>query len=149
MMLAYQPVRSLAGLNIAINQGVSAAKRVLPVIDRKSEIKDDINLPDLKINKADIEFKDVSFSYDNSEKSALKSAKLFMEGGKMTALIGLSGAGKSTILNLISRFYDCSSGDIFIDEQSIYNKNLYSLRKNISLVSQDTTLFDDTIQNNY
>ena len=148
MMLAYQPVRSLAGLNIAINQGVSAAKRVLPVIDRKSEIKDDINLPDLKINKADIEFKDVSFSYDNSEKSALKSAKLFMEGGKMTALIGLSGAGKSTILNLISRFYDCSSGDIFIDEQSIYNKNLYSLRKNISLVSQDTTLFDDTIKNN-
>ena len=90
----------------------------------------------------------MSFSYDNSEKSALKSAKLFMEGGKMTALIGLSGAGKSTILNLISRFYDCSSGDIFIDEQSIYNKNLYSLRKNISLVSQDTTLFDDTIKNN-
>ncbi len=148
MMLAYQPVRSLAGLNIAINQGVSAAKRVLPVIDRKSEIKDDINLPDLKINKADIEFKDVNFSYDNTEKSALKSVKLFMEGGKMTALIGLSGAGKSTILNLISRFYDCISGDIFIDEQSIYKRNLYSLRKNISLVSQDTTLFDDTIKNN-
>ena len=148
MMLAYQPVRSLAGLNIAINQGVSAAKRVLPVIDRKSEIKDDVNLPSLEINKADIEFKDVNFSYDRTEKSALKSAKLFMEGGKMTALIGLSGAGKSTILNLISRFYDCSSGDILIDDQSIYKKNLYSLRKNISLVSQDTTLFDDTVKNN-
>ena len=148
MMLAYQPVRSLAGLNIAINQGVSAAKRVLPIIDRKSEIKDDVNLPSLEINKADIEFKDVNFSYDRTEKSALKSAKLFMEGGKMTALIGLSGAGKSTILNLISRFYDCSSGDILIDDQSIYKKNLYSLRKNISLVSQDTTLFDDTVKNN-
>ena len=148
MMLAYQPVKSLAGLNIAINQGVSAAKRVLPVIDRKSEIKDDINLPNLEINRADIEFKNVNFSYDETEKSALKSAELFMEGGKMTALIGLSGAGKSTILNLISRFYDCNSGDILIDKQSIYKKNLYSLRKNISLVSQDTTLFDDTIKNN-
>ena len=66
----------------------------------------------------------------------------------MTALIGLSGAGKSTVLNLIPRFYDCISGNIFIDNQSIYEKNLYSLRKNISLVSQDTTLFDDTVKNN-
>ena len=148
MMLAYQPVRSLAGLNIAINQGISAAKRVLPVIDRKSEIKDDKNFPDLIIKKADIEFKDVNFSYDDKEKSALKSANLSMGGGKMTALIGLSGAGKSTILNLIPRFYDCISGNIFIDNQSIYEKNLYSLRKNISLVSQDTTLFDDTVKNN-
>ena len=148
MMLAYQPVRSLAGLNIAINQGISAAKRVLPVIDRKSEIKDDENLPDLIINKANIEFNDVNFSYDEKEKSALKSANLTMEGGKMTALIGLSGAGKSTVLNLIPRFYDCISGNIFIDNQSIYEKNLYSLRKNISLVSQDTTLFDDTVKNN-
>ncbi len=148
MMLAYQPVRSLAGLNIAINQGVSAARRVLPIIDRKSEIKDDVNLPDLKINKADIKFIDVNFSYDEKEKSALKTANLTMEGGKMTALIGLSGAGKSTILNLIPRFYDCISGNILIDNQSIYEKNLYSLRKNISLVSQDTTLFDDTVKNN-
>tara|TARA_Y100000590_G_scaffold435294_1_gene554559 strand:- start:2483 stop:3760 length:1278 start_codon:yes stop_codon:yes gene_type:complete len=148
MMLAYQPVRSLAGLNIAINQGISAARRVLPVIDRKSEIKDDENLPDLIINKADIKFDDINFSYDAKEKSALKSANLSMEGGKMTALIGLSGAGKSTILNLIPRFYDCISGNIYIDDQSIYERNLYSLRKNISLVSQDTTLFDDTVKNN-
>jgi ATP-binding cassette, subfamily B, bacterial MsbA len=148
MMLAYQPVRSLAGLNIAINQGISAAKRVLPVIDRKSEIKDDINLPDLNIKKAEIQFMNVNFSYDEKEKTALKTANLSMEGGKMTALIGLSGAGKSTILNLIPRFYDCNSGDILIDDQSIYKNNLYSLRKSISLVSQDTTLFDDTVKNN-
>ena len=148
MMLAYQPVRSLAGLNIAVNQGISAAKRVLPVIDRKSEIKDNENLADLIIDKANIEFNNVNFSYDEHEKSALKSANLSMEGGKMTALIGLSGAGKSTILNLIPRFYDCISGKILIDNQSIYEKNLYSLRKNISLVSQDTTLFDDTVKNN-
>ena len=148
MMLAYQPVKSLAGLNIAINQGLSAAKRVLPIIDRQSEIKDDVNLPNLNVKKASIEFVNVNFAYDEKEKITLNSANIIMEGGKTTALVGLSGAGKSTILNLISRFYDCNSGDIMIDDQSIYKSNLYSLRKNISLVGQDTTLFDDTIKNN-
>ena len=148
MMLAYQPVRSLAGLNITINQGVSAALRVLPLIDRASDITDDVKSPNLKINKADIKFDNVSFHYDTKDIVAVKSANIFMEGGKMTALVGLSGAGKSTILNLIPRFYDKNVGDILIDDQSIYNCNLFSLRENISLVSQDTTLFDDTIKNN-
>ena len=148
MMLAYQPVRSLAGLNITVNQGVSAALRVLPLIDRTSDITDDVKSPNLKINKADIKFDNVSFHYDTKDIVAVKSANIFMEGGKMTALVGLSGAGKSTILNLIPRFYDKSVGDILIDDQSIYNCNLFSLRENISLVSQDTTLFDDTIKNN-
>ena len=148
MMLAYQPVRSLAGLNISINQGISAAKRVLPMIDRVSEIKDDIQLPNLGINKGAIKFENVSFHYDSKEIVALKSANIAMEGGKMTALVGLSGAGKSTILSLIPRFYDKSGGDILIDDQSIYDCNLFSLRENISLVGQDTTLFDDTVKNN-
>jgi len=148
MMLAYQPVRSLAGLNIAINQGISAAKRVLPVIDRKSEISDDINKINLKLYNAKIQFKNIFFSYDKKERVNLNSVNLLMEGGKTTALVGLSGAGKTTILNLIPRFYDVDSGDILIDDQSIYNVNLFSLRKNISLVSQDTCLFDDTIKNN-
>ena len=148
MMLAYQPVRSLAGLNIAVNQGLSAASRVLPIVDRKSDITDNKQLPNLKINKASIHFNNVNFSYDNKDKTALKEASLTMDGGKMTALIGLSGAGKSTILNLIPRFYDRETGDISIDDQSIYQVNLFSLRENISLVSQDTTLFDDTIKNN-
>jgi ATP-binding cassette, subfamily B, bacterial MsbA len=148
MMLAYQPVRSLAGLNIAVNQGISAANRILPIIDRESEIKDDLRLPNLIIDKANILFKNVYFSYEDKVNSALKSINLDMQGGKMTALVGLSGAGKSTILNLIPRFYDSNSGDIIIDNQSIYKTNLFSLRKNISLVSQDTTLFDDTIKNN-
>ena len=148
MMLAYQPVRSLAGLNIAVNQGLSAASRVLPIVDRKSDITDNKQLPNLKINKAGIHFNNVNFSYDNKDKTALKEASLTMDGGKMTALIGLSGAGKSTILNLIPRFYDRETGDILIDDQSIYQVNLFSLRENISLVSQDTTLFDDTIKNN-
>ena len=148
MMLAYQPVRSLAGLNIAINQGVTAAGRVLPIIDRKHEINHDPNLPDLNINKANITFKSVNFYYDSEEKIALSSANLEMSGGKMTALVGSSGAGKSTILNLIPRFYNCNNGDILIDHQSIYKMNLNSLRKNISIVSQETTLFDDTIKKN-
>ncbi len=148
MMLAYQPVRSLAGLNIAINQGISAAGRVLPIIDQENEIKDNPNLPDLNIKDANITFQNVSFLYDQNEKNALKSANLDIQGGKMTALVGLSGAGKSTILNLIPRFYDSQDGDIKIDNQSIYKIKLYSLRKNISLVSQETTLFDDTVRHN-
>ena len=148
MMLAYQPVRSLAGLNLAINQGLTAAKRVLPVVDIVNEIKDDPKLSDLKISEGNINFKDVSFHYNLKEKGILKSTNLSINGGKMTALVGLSGAGKSTILNLIPRFYDCDSGDIQIDNQSIYKANVFSLRKNISVVSQETTLFDDTVKNN-
>ena len=148
MMLAYQPVRSLAGLNIAINQGVTAAKRVLPVIDLVNEVKDDKNFSDIIIKEGNILFKDVDFKYGDLEKKVLKSANLDIKGGKMTALVGLSGAGKSTILNLIPRFYDPSSGGIFIDNQSIHSVNINSLRKSISLVSQETTLFDDTVKSN-
>ena len=148
MMLAYQPVRSLAGLNIAINQGITAGKRVLPIIDLVNEVKDNHNLPNIIIKEGGIIFKDVDFQYDNEDKKVLKSASLDIKGGKMTALVGLSGAGKTTILNLIPRFYDPNSGDIMIDGQTIYGTNIYSLRKNISLVSQETTLFDDTVKNN-
>jgi len=148
MMMAYQPVRSLAGLTLGISQGITAARRILPVVDLENKIKDNPHLPSLNISKANISFKDVSFKYDIEEKNVLKSANLEINGGKMTALVGLSGAGKTTILNLIPRFYDCDTGDILIDGQSIYKKNLESLRKNISVVSQETTLFDDTIKNN-
>ncbi len=148
MMLAYQPVKSLAGLNIAINQGITGAKRVLPIVDLVNDVKDDPNLPNINIKNGNITFNQVNFKYGNDEKKVLKSANLNIEGGKMTALVGLSGAGKSTILNLIPRFYDPNSGSIKIDNQSIHEVNLYSLRKKISLVSQETTLFDDTVKNN-
>ena len=149
MMLSYQPVRALAGLNIAINQGLTAANRVLPIIDLENEIKKNDKLPNLNIKDGNIEFKNIVFKYDlNNDKSALNSVNLKIEGGKTTALVGLSGAGKSTILNLIPRFYDHQSGEINIDNQSTKNVNLYSLRKNISYVSQETTLFDDTVKNN-
>ena len=148
MMLAYQPVRSLATLNITINQSLSASKRVLPIIDHKNEIFEKNSDQELKIVQGDIDFKNVNFKYDTKEDSALNLINLKIKGGKMTSLVGYSGAGKSTILNLIPRYYDCNSGDILVDKQSIYKSKLSSLRKNISLVSQDITLFDDTIKNN-
>ena len=148
MMLAYQPVRSLATLNIAIGQGISASKRILPIIDDKNYITESIDATDLKLSNASVKFININFKYNNEEKLILKSVNLDIIGGKMTSLVGHSGAGKTTILNLIPRFYDPKSGDIHIDNQSIYKSTINSLRKNISLVSQDTTLFDDTIRNN-
>jgi subfamily B ATP-binding cassette protein MsbA len=147
MMLAYQPVRSLATLNMTIQQGLAGAKRVLPVIDEKPEITDKDNIKNLEFNRGEIIFENVNFNYTKEGKT-LKSVNLKFPGEKMTALVGQSGAGKSTILNLIPRFYNIQGGDIKIDQQSIYDYSIYSLRKGISLVSQDTTLFDDTVKNN-
>tara|TARA_X000000950_G_scaffold72329_1_gene89834 strand:- start:3586 stop:5325 length:1740 start_codon:yes stop_codon:yes gene_type:complete len=148
MMLAYQPVRSLATLNITINQGLAGARRILPVIDLKEKIVDNPKNEKIQIYKGNIEFQNVNFDYDDENKPVLKDMNLIIAGGKMTSLVGHSGAGKSTILNLIPRFYDPKSGDIKIDNQSIYTKRLTSLRNYISLVSQETTLFDDTVLNN-
>ena len=150
MMLAYQPVRSLATLNMGIQAGLSAARRILPVIDQKIDIKDNIDCKDLNIKNGEINFNNVCFKYDldNDNLNVLDKININIPGGKMTALVGHSGSGKSTILNLIPRFYNVTSGEIKIDDQSINNLSINSLRKEISLVSQDTTLFDDTIKNN-
>ena len=147
MMLAYQPVRSLATINISIQQGLAGAKKVLPIIDESPEINDLNSIGELNLNNGDIIFKNVSFSYEK-DKQILNNINLKFSGKKMTALVGHSGAGKSTILNLIPRFYNAESGDIIIDNKSIYQSSIHSLRKNISLVSQDITLFDDTVKNN-
>ena len=148
MMLAYQPVRSLSTLNMIINSGLSAASRILPVIDQKNKIKNSESAKPLEIKDAGINFNNVNFSYEENEGPTLQSINLKFEGGKMTSLVGHSGSGKSTILNLIPRFYDAKSGDIIIDDQSIYGSTIESLRSEISMVSQETTLFDDTIKNN-
>ena len=147
MMLAYQPVRSLATLNITIQQGLSGARRVIPIIDDKNEIQDISDAKELNLNNGDIEFKNVSFNYGN-EKNTLNEVSIKIPGKKMTSLVGHSGAGKSTILNLIPRFYNINKGDILIDQSSIYKSKINSLREKISMVSQETTLFDDTIRNN-
>ena len=148
MMLAYQPVRSLATLNISIQQGLAGARNVLPIIDDLPQVKDESNAKDLNVTNGTIKFENVDFKYKNNENQILNKINLDLPGEKMTALVGQSGAGKSTILNLIPRFYNISEGDIKIDNQSIYGSTLSSLRKNISLVSQETTLFDDSIRNN-
>ena len=148
MMLAYQPVRSLSTLNMIVNQGLSAASRILPIVDQKNNINDSILAKPLNIKEANIKFKNLNFSYEVGEGITLQSLNLEFKGGKMTSLVGHSGSGKSTILNLIPRFYDAQSGEITIDNQSIYESTIKSLRGQISMVSQETTLFDDTIKNN-
>ena len=148
MMLAYQPVRSLTSLNIVVNEGLSAADRILPIVDTKNLIKNSENAYSIKIKENKINFKNIYFKYESSEKNVLEDINLEFKGGKMTALVGHSGSGKSTILNLIPRFYQPQSGQIKIDDQSIDKVTIQSLRNNISLVSQETTLFDDTIKNN-
>ena len=148
MMLAYQPIRSLATINMIAYEGGVSFNRVAKIIDVPTKIKNDDNLPSLIINKSEIEFKNISFSYATNQSKAIKNISLNIEGGSMAALVGHSGAGKSTILNLLPRFYDPQQGLIKIDDQDTSKVNLNSLRKNISLVSQDIILFDDTIKNN-
>ena len=148
MMLAYQPVRSLSTLNMVLNQGLSAASRILPIIDQKNNIADSSHAKPIQVKNSNIKFQNVSFYYEKDEGPTLDKINLEFEGGKMTSLVGHSGSGKSTIMNLIPRFYDIQSGEIFIDNQSINKLIIKSLREQISMVSQETTLFDDTIKNN-
>ena len=149
MMLAYQPVKSLATINVGIGQGLSAGKRIIPIIDNQNKITLNENGKNLILNEALIKFNKVNFNYQsNEDNKVLKDINMSIKGGKMTALVGHSGSGKSTLLNLIPRIYDPTSGQILIDEQLIKDINLSSLRKEISIVDQNTTLFDDTVFNN-
>ena len=147
LMLAYQPVRALAGINIGLQEGITAAKRIYEIIDQKNEIYHDENAPSLKLKKASIEFKNISFTYPDGT-HALKDLSAKIEGGTKVGLVGVSGSGKTTFLNLIPRFFNLKNGSIIIDNQNINDINLNSLRKEISLVSQDVILFDDTIKTN-
>ncbi len=148
MMLAYQPVRSLATLNMSVYQGAAALERIFGLMDRKNLIQNDISAPKLNISGSNINFKNVSFKYKNSNDRAIKDLTFAAQGEKVTALVGHSGAGKSTIINLIPRFYEPQNGEIFIDKQNIKKVSLNSLRDKIAIVSQDTVLFDDSIENN-
>ena len=145
MMLAYQPVRSLATINMTAYQGAASAKRIFAVIDEPIEVKNDDSLPPINIDKCNIEYENIGFAYKNTKDRAIKNINLDIKGGTMVAFVGHSGAGKSTILNLLPRFYDPQNGEIKIDGQNIKKVNLNSLRRNISLVSQDIVLFDQTV----
>ena len=148
MMLAYQPIRSIATINMTVYQGSAAAKRIFSVVDEPIETKHDNSLPDLKVKESNIKLEGVSFHYLNTKEKAIKDINMEIKGGLMTAFVGQSGAGKSTIINLLPRFYEPQKGSIFIDGQNIHKISLNSLRKNISLVSQDVILFDGTINDN-
>lgn len=147
LLLAYEPMKKLASLNSDLQEGIAAAQRVFSVLDRKSDIIDMSNAQKLTITKGSIDFNNVTFAY-NTQKKALDNLSINLKGGKMTALVGPSGGGKSTILNLIPRFYDIQEGAISIDGQCIKDMTLQSLRENIALVSQEISLFDDTIRAN-
>ncbi len=147
LMLAYQPVRALAGLNIGIKSGLVAVRRTYEIIDRINLVKEESHLPELKINKGNIEFIDINFSYPNNVQ-ALKGVNGKINGGEKVGFVGVSGSGKTTLLNLIPRFFHLSKGKIIIDDQNINEVKLSSLRKKISLVSQDIILFDDTVLKN-
>ena len=148
MMLAYQPIRSLATINMTAFQGAAAFKRVSKIIDKEINIKQNNSYPKLQLKNSDISFNNVGFKYDTTNEKAVKNISLKIKGNTMAAFVGHSGAGKSTIINLLPRFYDPQEGSIQIDNQDIKKISLTSLRKNLSMVSQDVILFDDTIKNN-
>ena len=147
LMLAYQPVRALAGINVALQEGFSAATRIFKILDEQVFIKDKADASELKINNGAIKFHNVSMRYRNGP-DVLSNINLTIKGKSKVALVGSSGGGKSTILNLIPRFYDPKEGYISIDNQNISQVKLETLRKEIALVSQDIIMFDDTIKNN-
>ena len=149
MMLAYQPVKTLTKVNVAIGQGLAAAKRILPIVDMEVQINSNENSKSLNFKDGNILFNNINFSYkSNFENKVLKNISAEFSGGKMTALVGHSGSGKSTLLNMIPRIYSPNDGYIEIDDQDISKINLNSLRKEISIVDQNVTLFDDTVLNN-
>ncbi len=149
MMLAYQPVKSLATINVGVFQGLSAGKRIIPIIDIQNKISTNDRQNELSLKNGSINFANVNFKYDsNLNNQVLHNINMKVEGNKMTALVGHSGSGKSTLLSLIPRIYDPISGIVEVDGQNIKEVKLSSLRKEISIVDQNTTLFDDTVLNN-
>lgn len=145
--LAYEPIKRLSKLYNTVQQGMGAADRIFEMMDRQASI---CNLPDAKnlsVMQPVIVFEDVSFDYGDGDQ-ALRNVSFMAPAGKMTALVGPSGAGKTTVINLIPRFYDVNQGRIQIDGVDIRDLTIESLRRNIAFVSQDITIFDDTVRTN-
>ena len=147
LLLAYQPVKSLATLNASLQEGLAAAQRIFDVLDIEPEIRDRANARPLAIAGGEVRFDNVRFGYQ-PRTVALDDISFTVAAGSTVALVGPSGAGKSTVLNLIPRFYDVDSGAIAIDGQEIGGLTLASLRGAIGLVSQEVSLFDDTVRAN-
>ena len=146
--LAYEPMKKLAKLNNALQMGLGAADRVFSVLDQKPDIQDKTGAGVLDVRAPNIGFDNVGFSYDDVELKALKGITFSLKSGTVTALVGPSGGGKTTIMNLIPRFYDVSEGRVEIDGVDTRDVTMASLRDHIALVSQDITLFDDSVLEN-
>jgi subfamily B ATP-binding cassette protein MsbA len=144
---AYQPLKALANLNTALQEGLAAAERIFSLLDIKPKITEAVDAKPLVVSGGEIRLEQVSFRY-SEDKTALQDISLVVPRGKKAALVGASGAGKSTLLNLVPRFYDASQGRVLIDGQDVRSVTLGSLRRNVALVSQELTLFDDTIRAN-
>lgn len=143
--LAYEPMKKLAKLNNQLQMGLGAADRVFDMIDREVIVKDKENAKEIILKQPEIIFDNVEFRYEDEERRALKGVSLNIPAGKVTALVGRSGSGKTTIMNLIPRFFDVTTGGVFIDGIPVEDVTKASLRQNIALVSQDITIFDDTV----
>ncbi len=147
LLLAYQPAKSLANLNASLQEGLAAAQRVFEVLDLEPAIRDAPDARPLRIRGGEVRFEEVRFGYQPGT-VALDGISLIVPAGSTVALVGPSGAGKSTLLNLLPRFYDAASGRILIDGQEIGTVTLASLRAAVALVSQEVSLFDDTVRAN-
>ncbi|PPR35508.1 MAG: Lipid A export ATP-binding/permease protein MsbA [Alphaproteobacteria bacterium MarineAlpha6_Bin4] len=148
LLMAYQPLKRLANFNVNIQDGLAAADRIFQLLDQKPGITDSPDARAYIHKKGEVEFKKVKFTYGSKTSHALNEIDLKIPGGKTVALVGKTGAGKSTILNLIPRFYDIKSGQILLDKKNLKNYKIQSIREKIALVSQEVTLFDDTIRSN-
>jgi len=146
VIMLYEPVKKVSRLNNSIQEGLAATDRVFDIIEKKSDIKEDHNPVDIKKGLHDVIFKNVFFKYDNA--MVLKDINLDVKAGEILALVGMSGGGKTSLVNLIPRFYDVTRGAILIDGVDIREASISSLRNQIAIVTQDPILFNDTIRNN-
>ena len=147
-LLAYEPLKRLARLNANLQEGLAAAARVFDLMDRQPQIVSNPSAPALRVAEGAVRLQNVNFGYTGSSASALDDVSLEAPAGKTVALVGPSGAGKTTVLNLIPRFYDVASGRVTIDDQDLRDVELTSLRRQVALVSQDIMLFDDDVRAN-
>lgn len=148
VLMAYRPLKGLTGVNTSLQEGLAAVSRIYEVLDAQPKITDAPNAKPLQIDRGKIEFENVHFTYEEGKTTALADLTFTVEAGQRVALVGTSGAGKSTIINMILRFYDPESGSIRVDGQDIREVTQASLRHAVAMVNQEATLFDDTIKAN-
>jgi len=148
LLLAYQPVKALGNLNISVQEGLAGADRIFKLMDTHEDLleHDENNKKKLDEVSGKIQIKDLSFAYEKN--NVLQNLNILIPEGKKVAIVGLSGSGKSTIISLLLRFFTNYAGNILIDDQDISNFSLSSLRKSIGLVTQETILFNDSIEDN-